>query len=92
MNIAKIAEIKDNFVAKEVAGELILVPLKDEVASMDELFTLNDVGLDIWNEINASADLESIVQSLILRYDVEESVLKQDVASFIKNLEDHLIK
>lgn len=51
-----------------------------------DYYGLNELGSAIWELINENNDLQSMVQTLLEDYDVEESVLKDDIETFLRAL------
>ena len=91
MNLEALAEAKKNFVARPVNEELVLVPLRNNVADMTEIFNLNEVGHFIWNEIQPIVSLESIAQKITDSYDVEASIAEADLIAFLNELEQFIM-
>lgn len=91
MNINEIAAAKSNFVARAVDEELVLVPLRNNVADMNEIFNLNEVGHFIWNEIQEGATVDSLTEKIVSEYDVESSVAKADLEAFLKELSHFIL-
>jgi len=55
----------DDVVAREIEGELIIIPLVAGIGDMeDELYTLNDTGKAIWNLLDGQATLDEIISAL----------------------------
>lgn len=79
-------ELKSKFVAREVGGELVVVPLTGNIAHMNELFTFNATAKFLWEELQADSTRESLVQALLDNYEVEESVAVADVNKFLARL------
>ena len=73
-------------VYREIAGEAILVPIRQNVADMQSIYTLDSVGADIWKLIDGERDLGEILDALLGEYDVEASVLSKDLDEFIEQL------
>ncbi len=62
----------DDVVAREIAGELIIVPLVAGIGDMeDELYTLNDTGRDIWKRLDGRATLDAVATDLAELYDAQ---------------------
>jgi hypothetical protein len=91
MNINEIAAAKSNFVARAVDEELVLVPLRNNVADMNEIFNLNEVGHFIWNEIQDGATLESLAEKIVLEYEVESAVALEDLKAFLQDLSNFIL-
>ncbi|MFM2315711.1 MAG: hypothetical protein RLZZ155_43 [Bacteroidota bacterium] len=91
MNINEIAAAKSNFVARAVDEELVLVPLRNNVADMTEIFNLNEVGHFIWNEIQEGATVKSLTEKIVSEYEVETAVAQSDLEEFLKDLSNFIL-
>jgi hypothetical protein len=79
-------EIKLEFVLREIAGDLLLVPAGKTALDFNGMITLNEVGGEVWKLLPLVADEEELIARLLEEYDVEESVLRQDVEAFLGEL------
>ncbi len=86
MKIENLYKIKENFVAREVDNELVVVPLVSNVATMDRLYTLNETAAFLWEKLEEGSTLESLTESLLNDFEVEAEVAKNDVQHFINEL------
>ena len=68
----------DNIVARKVADELLLVPVQGKLANMERVFTLNEVGEFIWNELDNSSDPKILAEKIVKEYDVDIETARQD--------------
>lgn len=87
INLDKIYHPSDVIVAREIVGELIIVPLVSGIADMeDELFTLNETGKAIWDRLDGKTLLREIVQNLAEEYDADLGVIEKDVLGLVAEL------
>ena len=75
-------------VARDLAGERILVPISARVGNLESIFTLNDVAGRIWDLLEDPVDPESIVEALEREFEAERGVLERDVARLLESLVD----
>jgi hypothetical protein len=87
MNLQTLHKLKSKFVARNVGNELILVPLTANVAQMSELFTLNETGKFIWENINENSTILEIENSMIETFDIDSAIAKRDIDLFLSKLE-----
>lgn len=74
-------------VAREIEGELIIVPLVSGISETDdELFTLNETGRAIWALLDGKNNLTQIVQILTERYEGGAETIEQDVHGLVLEL------
>lgn len=79
---------KDSWmVSRKIAEEVILVPIRQNVADLQCIYTLNDVGARLWNLLDGGASMEDLVSAVTLEYEVEASQAEADVAGFLEQLE-----
>jgi hypothetical protein len=77
----------EDIVAREIAGELIIVPLVAGIGDLeDELFTLNDTGKAIWSKLDGKLSLGEIVKSIEQDYDAPEGEIEHDVLGLVEEL------
>ena len=77
---------KTLFASRVIGEDLILVPVKSNVADMNEIFTLNEVGRFIWDCIDGVNTLDDIVNLVISVFDVERDMAIIDVSDFLNRL------
>lgn len=88
LDLSVIFKIKnDNFVARKIGNETILVPLVSNVADMTNVLTLNDVASSIFEALNGENTINDIIVKLIDEYDVNRDVLELDIEQFINQAE-----
>lgn len=77
----------DDVVAREIEGEIIIVPL---VAGMgdadDELYTLNETGRAVWERLDGVRTLADVAAALLSQYDDSETQLESDVLGFAREM------
>ena len=78
--------IKREFVLREIAGDLLLVPTGKTALDLNGMLTLNDVGADIWRMLPEVKDEEEIVQRLLQEYEAEAEEIRPDVLAFLDKL------
>ena len=86
MNIENLYKLKSRFVARKVGNEVVVVPLVNNVAQMERLYTLNETAGFLWENLNETATVESLKTALLENFDVKDSVAEQDIQNFLENL------
>jgi len=77
----------ESMIGRKIADELILVPTKQNVADIQCIYTLNELGGRIWELINGSTSVEAIVSVLTQEYEVETEQAEADLKDFLNQLE-----
>jgi hypothetical protein len=78
--------VKLEFILRDIAGDLLLVPAGKAALDLNGMLTLNEVGAEIWKRLPEAEDEEALVQALLQEYEVEEEVLRADVREFLDSL------
>lgn len=84
-------KIHKQLVKRNIAGDVILVPVGDASLELKGLLTLNETGERIWDLLPDAASEDEIFQALLEEYDVEPSVLHTDVDAFFAKLREFAI-
>jgi Coenzyme PQQ synthesis protein D (PqqD) len=75
-------------VPRAIAGETILVPVRGELARLQQIFVLNPVGEHIWHQLDGSRAFGAILQSLVEAFDIDDADARSDLLEFLAELED----
>jgi hypothetical protein len=78
-------------VTRKTGNEYVLVPISNNIADMNSVYTLNETGAFIWEQINGKRSVEEIISVLISEYDTDLKTARKDVFSFIENMSKYLI-
>ncbi len=76
----------DNIVTRKVMDETLLVPTSGELASMDNLYTLNETGAFIWQALDGIRSLAEISGMLEQQYDAPAKVIAADLLEIADGL------
>jgi hypothetical protein len=80
-----------SIVTKKTANEYVLVPVTNNIADMDSVYTLNETGAFIWDQIDGRRTIEEITGLLTEEYEIDRESAEKDVFTFIENLNKYLI-
>ena len=83
--------VSKDFVLREIAGDYVIIPTGKTVLEFNGLIMLNEVGVSIWKLLQEEVTLEEIVKGLLDEYDVEETVVREDVIEFLDRLQQSKI-
>lgn len=76
----------DNIVTRKVMDETLLVPISGDLASMDNLYTLNETGAFIWQMLDGSRSVAEIATLMAERYDAPAAEIEADVLETVGSL------
>ena len=92
MDVQSIKNLQSRFVSREVGNELILVPLTNNVAQMNSMFTLNETGKFIWENLITTTSIDELVAIMTCEFDIDPETARIDINTFLKKLETVLNK
>jgi len=67
--------------SQEVGGETVLLDLQSE-----SYFGLDEVGTRIWQLLQQNGEVQSIFETILDEYDVEEEQLRRDLEELVEKL------
>lgn len=77
----------EDIVAREIEGELIIVPLVSGIGDMeDDLFTLNETGRAIWKKLDGEKSLKDVAEELSMEFDAPAGEIEADVIGLVGEL------
>ena len=91
MDLKSIPLHSPSVVTRKTGNEYVLVPITDNIADMDSVYTLNETGAFIWEQIDGRRDLESLIELLVSEYDTDTETAKSDLLDFINKMNEYLI-
>lgn len=81
-------KIKKDLIKRDIAGDIILVPVGKSVYDAKGLFVMNELGGFIWDLLPQAEDAEEICRRILEEYDVAEEDAARDVAEFLGELRE----
>ena len=76
-----------DFIFRKIVDELVLVPVKQNVADMDAIYTMNPVGASIWEKLEGEPTLAELQAAVLGEFDAEAEVVAADLLEFLAALE-----
>ena len=77
-----------NLVTRSIAGETIIVPIKNNVGDLGSIYTLNELGTMIWELIDSKKSVSQIIEAVCNAYEVAPEIAEKDAMDFINSLEE----
>ena len=79
-------KINENFVLRQLADTWVVLPLADKTIDFNDMITLNESGVLLWNALEQGADMDQLVKALRSEYIVSEDQAREDAAAFVQKL------
>jgi hypothetical protein len=78
----------EDIVTRGIAGETLLVPIRDKLADMQRIFALSGVAEYVWQALDGQKSLSEIRDGILATFNVEQEQVDADVKEFMAELLD----
>lgn len=83
--------IKQGYVAREIAGEYVAVPVDSSCGA--HIVVLNPVSKFLWDELKMEKTFDELLDAMLKNYDVPKEEAEKDLKEFLMQLiENGLLK
>lgn len=79
-------KLRGQFTLREVAGEVLVVPMGETALSLNGMIILNGVSKVIWEALETGATQEELLQRILDEFDVPQKTAEEDLVSFLEDL------
>jgi hypothetical protein len=76
----------EDVIARQIAGETLLVPIRGDLAGMQRIFALDKVGEYIWQQLDTETSLQTIRDAVLANFEVSGEQAEVDIQEFIAEL------
>lgn len=76
-----------SIVSRNIAGEMILVPIRNNVGDLESIYTLNETAARIWELLDGERTLAIVRDAIIVEFEVEVGEAETDMLELIAQLE-----
>lgn len=91
MNLKSVPVRSASVVTRKTGNEYVLIPVTNNIADMNSVYTLNETGAFIWELIDGKNTIEELISAVVSKYDADYNIATKDVFSFIEKMSDYLI-
>ncbi|HOV31161.1 MAG TPA: PqqD family protein [Anaerolineaceae bacterium] len=77
----------EDFIFRKIVEEIILVPIKQNVAEMEAVFTLNEVGAFLWEQLGQPRSLSELHNAVLNEFEADPASVLEDIEAFLKEAE-----
>ena len=86
VNTNKIYTKNPDIIFRKIADEVILVPIRQKVADLNCIYTLNEVGAHIWELIDGKRNGRQIRAMVTEEFEISAREAEKDLAEFLAGL------
>ncbi len=77
-----------SIVSRNIAGEQILVPIRQKAGEIESIFTLNEVASRIWELLDGKKQVKEIKNAIVEEFEVSPKEAEEDLLKFLQQLEE----
>lgn len=85
---SKIYIKNDDIVCRNIIGETVLVPIRGNLADMQQIYTLNSMGAFIWEQLDGKRDLAATRKAVLNNFESENDQVETDIFEFIQQIQE----
>jgi hypothetical protein len=76
-----------NLVARSIAGETIIVPVRSGVSDLEHIYVLNEVGSRVWSLLDERTPASQIAAAICAEYEVSPEQAACDIDELLQSLQ-----
>ncbi len=76
-----------SIVSREIAGEMILVPIRQNVGDLESIYTLNETAAFAWELLDGQRSVQAIRDQIAAEFEVGVEEAEQDLLELLAQLE-----
>jgi hypothetical protein len=76
-----------DIVARRVADECILVPIRRRSEDVESIYTLNEVAAFVWELLDGQRRFDDLRDAVVAEFEVERDQAESDLAAFLEQLQ-----
>jgi coenzyme PQQ biosynthesis protein PqqD len=88
INLAQCFTKDPSMVYRKIADECLLVPIRQNVADMESIYVLNEVGGRIWELLDGQRTVAGIRDVLVSEFEASPQQVEADVLEFLQKLRE----
>ncbi len=81
-----IYEKDQSMVFRKIEDETILVPIRNNIGDLDNIYVLNDVAAKVWELVDGKRSAKEICDSVCSEYEVSSEEVERDVCELLEDL------
>lgn len=90
-NLDSVVSRSPSIVPRKTGKEYVLVPVTDNIADMNSVYTLNETGAFLWEKIDGKRTVRDLIREMTNEYKIDKKTATRDVLWFIEDLSNYLI-
>jgi hypothetical protein len=77
----------ESVVSRRIGDEFVMVPIRQDVGDLSSIYVLNDVAARIWELIDGTLTVASMIERIVAEYEVSTREAEEDIRGYLEQLE-----
>lgn len=86
IDLSSIFQKDPMMVSRQVVGEVILVPIRQNVGDLESIYTLNETAARAWDLVDGQRSVAKIADQIAVEFDVEGEQAQHDLLELFAQL------
>ena len=86
MRVTEAFKKKGEFVTRSIAGETLIVPVRGQVGDLDAIYSLNEVGAFIWEQLDGRKSVTQVVEAVRGEFEITVPDAEVEITEFVAAL------
>jgi hypothetical protein len=86
IGLESIYKVSPKAIARKILDETLLVPIRGNMADMQQIYSLTPVAEFIWHRFDGCTSLEKILEFVLDEFDVQKEKAQNDLLEFCQQL------
>lgn len=86
INLQSIYSQDPQIVARKIAGEVILVPVRKNVDEYENIYTLNETAARAWELLDGQRSVGEVIEVILDEFEIGRAQAEADLGELILNL------
>jgi Coenzyme PQQ synthesis protein D (PqqD) len=78
----------DDLMTRNIAGETLIVPVRNRIGDLSSIYTLNEVGARVWQLLDGQTPVAKIVQTITSEYEVSAEEAAADITELLEDWQE----
>ena len=79
-------QLTQEYVARAIAGELVLVPIRQRIGDLEDIYTMNAVATFTWDRLAEGRSVAEIAAALEEVFAADAGEIRRDMEEFLEQL------
>lgn len=81
-------KIKEEYILQNIADQWVVINTNAKAVNFNKILSLNNSGRFLWEQLEAGAEVEDLVNGLTDHFGIDKELAQKDVEIFVRELKE----